>query len=106
MATLLDWIEERHDGPEPRVLVEDVQRILQAAITDDEHSVSMIAEGAGVSTRTVYRVLTPPEDKVAIGLDLADRLCVAAGSHLKNCRLITPGGEIVSYEYLPGAKLR
>lgn len=99
--TLLDNILEKHDGPEPRVLTADVQAILRRVIRpgddDSGESVSLIAEKARVSTRTVYRVLQPEEGKETISLDLADRLCLAAESHLMLCRLRWPDGEITSY---------
>lgn len=85
MPTILDGILEGHDGPEPRVLTEDVQRVLRSVIrpgADDGAAVASIALRAGVSTRTVYRVLNPDESKPTISLDLADRLCLAAGVHI------------------------
>lgn len=109
MATLLDGILERHQGPEPRVVAHDVQAILKTIIKpesdDDGASVSLIAERADVSTRTVYRVLQgkklvnevdpqEPQDGPqthTLSLDLADRLCLAAGRHLLACRLKWPG---------------
>lgn len=103
--TLLDWELEKHDGPEPRVLTEDVQAILRRVVRpgddDSGESVSLIAERAHVSTRTVYRVLNPapPKDDrpLTISLDLADRLCLAAESHIAHCRLYWPDGRISSY---------
>jgi hypothetical protein len=56
----------------------------------------MIAERAETSTRTVYRVLSESHAE-AISLDLADRLCLAAGSHVALCRLKWPDGEVTSY---------
>lgn len=106
MSTLLDGILETHTGPEPRVLTEDVQAVLRAVIRPDDDdagkSVALIAERADVSTRTVYRVLnpTPREDgePSTIGLDLADKLCIAAGAHLRHVRLYWPDGGITSYD--------
>lgn len=99
MASPLDGIEERHDGPEPRVVTEDVQAILRRRIRpgedDGEASVLAVADKARVSTRTVYRVLQG--DKDTIGLDLADRLVLAAGSHLSHCRLSWPSGAVTPY---------
>lgn len=99
MATLLDGIEERHDGPEPRVLTQDVQTILRRVIRpgDDDagESVTLIAQKAKISTRTVYRVLGA--DKPTIALDLADRLCLAAEAHLASCRLVWPDGSVTDY---------
>ena len=104
--TLLDWQLEKHDGPEPRVLTEDVQAILRRVIRPGEddggESVALIAEKSGVSTRTVYRVLQRSTD--SISLDLADRLVLAAESHLAHCRLLWPSGQITDYvqERAPG----
>jgi DNA invertase Pin-like site-specific DNA recombinase len=102
--TLLDGILERHEGAEPRVLTEDVRKVLRKVIRpgDDDggESVALIAEKAGISTRTVYRVLQDPEDESTaetINLDLADRLCLAAGAHLMVCRLRWPDGITTSY---------
>lgn len=101
MPTLLDDVLERHEGPEPRVLTTDVQAILQKVIRpqkdDDGQSVALIAEKARVSTRTVYRVLNPDEDKPTISLDLADRLCLAADSHITRCSLVWPDGRVTEY---------
>lgn len=99
MPTLLDDVLEQHDGPEPRVLTEDVQallrRVVRPSMEDAGESVALIAERAKVSTRTVYRCLSPDEGKETISLDLADRLCVAAGAHLRfTCRLVWPDGTI------------
>lgn len=83
MPTLLDGVLERHEGPEPRVVTADVQEVLRACVRpneDDGASVTLIAEKAGVSARTVYRVLQG--DKPTLSLDLGDKLCLAAGSHL------------------------
>ena len=86
MPTLLDGILERHDGPEPRVLTVDIQTVLRAKVQpgDDANgdSVTLIALRADVSARTVYRVLNPEEGKPTLSLDLADKLCLAAESHL------------------------
>jgi hypothetical protein len=105
MSAVLDWVLETHSGPEPRVLTEDVQAILRGIIRpgddDSGESVSLIAERADVSTRTVYRVLNPaPRDDgqpPTISLDLADRLCLAADQHLKSCRLWWPDGSVTMY---------
>jgi AraC-like DNA-binding protein len=101
MASPLDFITESHEGPEPRVLTEDVQQILRAVIRpgdeDTGKSVALIAQRARVSTRTVYRVLNPEEGKTSISLDLADKLTLAAGSHASHCRLEWPDGRITGY---------
>lgn len=106
MATVLDAIQERHDGPEPRVVTSDVQAILRRVIRPGEddggESVALIAEKARISTRTVYRVLQA--DKPTIGLDLADRLCLAADSHLAHCRLAWSDGHITPYVTLDSEK--
>lgn len=99
MATALDFERETHDGPEPRVLTEDVRDILRGKIRPDDESagdsVALIAEKANISTRTVYRVLQTTTE--TISLDLADRLCLAADSHLAHCRLRWPSGETTRY---------
>lgn len=101
MATLLDNIKETHDGPEPRVIVTDVQGVLHRMVRpgeDDGAAVALVAERAGVSTRTVYRVLNPDKDKETISLDLADRLCIACGVHIAfSCRLKWPDGRVTPY---------
>lgn len=102
MATLLEGTLERHEGPEPRVLTEDVQAILKRVIRPDEEgsgeSVALIAEKANISTRTVYRVLQRSNE--TISLDLADRLCLAAEAHLRGCRLLWPDETITDYTAL------
>lgn len=100
MATPLDFqAREKHDGPEPRVVTADVQNVLKNVIRPGEdesgNSVTLIAEKAFVSTRTVYRVLAASTE--TISLDLGDRLCLAAGSHLSNCRLKWPDDSITAY---------
>lgn len=61
-------------------------------------AVAAIAEKAKVSTRTVYRVLNPKEAKPTVSLDLADRLCLAAGVHIAfACGLVWPDGTETSY---------
>lgn len=109
MPTLLDWVLERHEGPEPRVLTADVRAVLQARVQpgDDANgeSVTTIADHADVSARTVYRVLQG--DKLTLSLDLADKLCLAAGSNLKlaEARLAwnnwpEEGGYLTAYDEL------
>jgi hypothetical protein len=98
MPTPLDNILEAHEGPEPRVITEDVQNILRKVIRPGEEdtgeSVALIAHRARVSTRTVYRILNPDESKPTISLGLADALCIAADSHLSNCRIVQPDGTV------------
>lgn len=95
----LDFVQEKHEGPEPRVLTADVQEILAQVIRpgdeDNGESVALIAEKANISTRTVYRVLQQSTD--TISLDLADRLCLAADAHVARCRLVYPDGRVESY---------
>jgi len=102
LPTLLDNITETHDGPEPRVLTEDVQTVLRYVIRpgddDNGEAVASIAEKAKVSTRTVYRVLNPQEAKPTLSLDLADRLCLACGVHIAfACNLVWPDGTVTPY---------
>lgn len=84
---------------EPRVITQDVANILKRLVRPDDDgagsSVSLVAEEADTSTRTVYRVLS--ESTETISLDLADRLCLAAHSHLATCRVKLPNGSIVAY---------
>lgn len=104
MSTILEWILESHPGPEPRVLIQDVRKLLLAAVkpTSDAggESVALIAARAGVSTRTVYRILNPEPGKETISLKQADALCVAADGHLSHCRLMWPDGTITPYTAL------
>jgi hypothetical protein len=84
---------------EPRVLTCDVANVLAPVVRPDDEdsgsSVSLIAEKAQTSTRTVYRVLSNHTE--TINLDLADRLCLAAGSHLAACRLKHSDGAVRPY---------
>ncbi len=91
---------------EPLVVTEDVRRVLRQAIQPDQadegEAVTQLAERAGTSTRTVYRVLNPrprPDGSLAtIKLDLADRLVMAAGRSLAEigCRVVV-GDEVLEY---------
>jgi hypothetical protein len=84
---------------EPRVKTEDVSVILRRIVRPDDPdagaAVSLIAERADTSTRTVYRVLSVTTD--TLSLDLADRLCLAANAHLASCRLVWPDGCVTPY---------
>jgi hypothetical protein len=90
--------EPKSNGPDPRVVTEDVARLIKKMVRpeDDEAgtSVSLIAEKAETSTRTVYRVIS--QSSPTLQLDLADRLCIAVNSHLAACSLVI-NGEIVPY---------
>lgn len=55
---------------------------IQPEFDDSGESVALIAERAKTSTRTVYRVISDPPSAELISLDLADRLLLAAESHL------------------------
>lgn len=84
---------------EPTVLTADVRTILRRAIRpgeDEGDTVTMLAHTAKTSTRTVYRVLGG-EYRDTMNLDLADRLVLAAGSHLVHTRLQMPDGRLVDY---------
>lgn len=84
---------------EPRVLTSDVQRLLrrvvQPDLDDSGESVIMLASRAGTSARTIYRILSRTTE--TINLDLADRCALAANSHLMECRLVWPDGQISWY---------
>lgn len=76
---------------EPRVRTRDVARALQRVLaygdeSDQGETVTLLAEKAGTSTRTVYRCLGHSSE--TLSLDLADRLLVAAGGHISECELI------------------
>lgn len=81
---------------EPRVLTADVRVVLLRALSsydaDEGESVAMLAERAGKSTRTIYRILGESTESISLGL--ADAVIVAAGGHLTDCRLLWPDGAI------------
>lgn len=74
---------------EPRVYTADVRELLRRHVRpeldDQGEAVALIAEQAGTSARTVYRVLDGSTK--TIGLDLADRLLVAVGENLSWCKI-------------------
>lgn len=84
---------------EPRALTADVQRVLRRVVQPDQEdageSVVMLAQRANTSARTIYRILA--KNTETISLDLADRCCLAADSHLSECRLAWQDGRITSY---------
>lgn len=79
---------------EPVVMTEDVSKLLWRAVEPghDQQGLhaSVIAHRAGLSKRTVQRVLyrTKPYDKATMGLDTADRLLLAVGSHISAVRVV------------------
>jgi hypothetical protein len=100
-TTELAALPEAQEAPEkeiePRVLTADVATTLRRVVRPDDEdagdSVALIAEKAQTSTRTVYRVLSVSTE--TLSLDLADRLVLAANSHLalSGCRLYWPDTE-------------
>lgn len=101
-SPLIDYKPRKTNAPkeiEPRVLTADVAALLTLMVRPDDEdsgaSVSLVAEKADTSTRTVYRVLSKSTE--TINLDLADRLCLAAGGHLATCHLVWPDGEVTAY---------
>lgn len=84
---------------EPRVPTEDVRavliRIVQPGHESEGDSVATIAENAGTSTRTIYRILAGSTK--TLSLDLADRVCIAADAHLSECRLQWSDGSLTPY---------
>lgn len=105
MSTVLDNRIETHEGPEPRMLTEDVRAVLRTQIRpeskDSGTAVAQIAARAGVSPRTVYRQLNPNEGKETMSLDLGDRLCLACGLHpaMAGVRLMHSNGQVTPYVY-------
>ncbi len=92
---------------EPRILTEDVRAVLRRVVHPDDpdygESVQQLADRAGTSTRTVYRVLSGQagaraSGPAAISLGLGDALLVAAGAGLADVRLLHADGTI---EYGP-----
>lgn len=72
---------------EPKVSGDDVRRVLEGYIDRYDYLprgevVEIIADRAGVSTRTVYRVLQGARDW--LDLDQADRLLIAADSSVQD----------------------
>lgn len=93
---------------EPAVIAEDVRRVLRSVIVPDDpdegEAVGRLSERAETSTRTVYRVLKPAEERAngkphTLSLDLADRLVLAAGRQLAEigCRVLLADGRVVPY---------
>lgn len=83
---------------EPRILAEDVQTVLVRALgrNEDERKESLpaLAERAETTSRTVQRIINGQSQTV--GLALADRLCIASGTHLSECRVVHADGRIES----------
>jgi len=72
---------------EPKVNGDDVRAILEKHIERYDHMprgevVEVLAERAGISTRTVYRILQGSRDW--LDLDQADRLLIAADSSIQD----------------------
>jgi hypothetical protein len=94
---------------EPRILAEDVQGILVTLIDpenpDSGEAVQRFALRAGVSTRTIYRVLSgqagTTTTPASLALRVADQLVTAAGLHLSDTRALTPDGQVVPYLEAP-----
>ncbi len=86
--------------PEPRAHTADVRDVLRRVVRpdapDDGDAVSTLAEQAGTSTRTIYRILGG-EYGVTMKLDLADRLLIASGAMLHEIRVHTSAGALVEY---------
>ena len=70
---------------EPRVVASEVLAIMERYLERQNHlqrgeAVEVLAERAGISTRTVYRILEG--NRKWLDLDQADRLLIAADAHL------------------------
>jgi hypothetical protein len=79
---------------EPRVVAEDLITILNRAGYFAPRSgreglpLAPLAEQAGSSVKTLSKLLR--KEWKTIDLGLADRLCVAVGAHIGECRLDPP----------------
>lgn len=87
---------------EPRPITRDVAAIVRKLVgpageADGGTSVRTIAMSARppTSARTVYRILANSTE--TISLELGDRVALAAGGHLSECRCLFPDGTIRSY---------
>ena len=87
---------------EIRVMAADIKAILirtrsASAGNSDEakHSRKALAEVAGCSSRTIDRIMA--DERETIELDMADRIVLAAGGGLNECRVLLPTGEIEDY---------
>jgi len=81
-------------APEPRVVAEDLIRVLNRhhyfapRSGRDGEPLAPLAERAATSTKTLSAILRGKYESVELGL--ADRLCVALGENLNECRLDPP----------------
>lgn len=90
---------------EPRILTEDIREVICTVIDpgnpDAGEAVINFADRAGTSTRTIYRVLSGTAGETtqppSMLMEIADRLVIAAGRHLSECRALTASGDVVSY---------
>jgi hypothetical protein len=79
---------------EPRVVAEDLIRLLNRAgyyaprSGRDGEPLAPLAEQAETSTKTLSRLLRGGWETIDLGL--ADRICVAIGEHVGQCRLDPP----------------
>lgn len=76
---------------EPTVSGPDVARLLAPKISEDDDA-ALIAEAAGCSTRTIWRILGEEMDWLT--LDRADKLLTAIGCSVNECHLRLPDGTI------------
>jgi len=94
---------------EPRILAEDVRRIICTVIDPDNpdngEAVANFAERAQTSTRSIYRILSRKAGTAttphSLRLDTADRMVTAAGRHLSECDALVQDGQIVPYNEVP-----
>lgn len=87
---------------EIRVMAVDIKQVLlrtrSAAVGKTEeakNSRKALAEVAGCSSRTVDRIMA--DERETIELDMADRIVIAAGGGLNECRVLLPCGTIEDY---------
>ena len=85
---------------EAKVVTEDVRQLLLRAVRPDEpdygEAVQVLSERACTSTRTIYRILSNRYSEL-MGLDLADRLALAAGGSLSDCGQVEPSELVESF---------
>ena len=81
------------NADEPLVRCADVARLVAPYVTADNEDTERLAEAAGCSMRTFWRLLSGAHFEW-IALDRADRLLTAVGESVNSCHLKLPDGTI------------